>query len=150
MRMLTCLLLVGTISLLGAQIPSQRDALQSQYLKARGNYTPTLKKGDQAAFNEGVAGLEAVAKAIIQANGPAISATSSRSYPSDIKSTQARNTWDEKMAMHNSALRSANQALSSFAAPSDMTPASIRTVDALINNISKAIATHHAACLNIR
>jgi hypothetical protein len=132
-------------------IPSQRDQLQGQYLKARGNYTAALKSGNKEAVMQAVSGLQEVGKAVIAANEAPISASSSgHSYPGDVKTSAARKSYSQKMEGHNKALLAANDALAAIPTPADTTPASLRAVDMLINAISKGIEVHHAACQNIR
>jgi len=144
------LLLVATVTTFA--IPSQRDQLQGQYIKARGDYATALKSGNKETILSSVAGLQAVGKAVIDANRPAISASSpgSFSYPADVKTNSGRKSYDQKMSEHNRALVSANAAIAAVPAPADTTPAGLRSVDLLIGAISKGIDAHHTACQNIR
>ena len=144
------LLLLATLTAFA--IPSQRDQLNAQYIKARGDYATALKSGNKDSILQAVAGLQAVGKAVIDANQGAISASSagSYSYPGDIKTGAGRKSYDQKMADHNKTLRAANAALAAIPAPSDTTPAALRSVDLLIGAISKGIEVHHTACQNIR
>jgi hypothetical protein len=89
---------------------------------------------------------------VIAANQTAIAATTpgGYTYPGDIKSEQARKSYDDKMAAFNRALRDSNATLSVFAAPADMDAASINLVDSYIRILAKAIEAHHVTRLNIR
>ena len=86
---------------------------------------------------------------MVSANNAALSAIKP-GYPIDIKSLQARQSWDKKMGDVRRTLSGANREITAFVVPSEMTPEGIRAVDALIRSIDKAIDAHHAACLNIR
>lgn len=144
------LLLLATVTAFA--IPSQRDQLQGQYLKARGNYTTALKySGTKEAVLQAVSGLQDVGKAVIAANETPISASSSgHSYPGDVKTSAARKSYSQKMEDHNKALVAANDAIAAIPTPADTSPASLRAVDMLINAIGKGIEVHHTACQNIR
>lgn len=144
------LLLLSTVAAFA--LPSQRDQLQSQYIKARGDYATALKSGNKETILQAAAGLQAVGKAVVGANQGPISATSPNgySYPGDVKTNSGRKSYDQKMAEHNKVLRAANAAIAAIPEPVDATPASLRSVDMLINAISKGIEAHHAACQNIR
>jgi hypothetical protein len=151
MRLLTStLLLLGAITV--SAIPSQRDQLQGQYIKARGDYATALKTGNKDAILQAVAGLQTVGQAVINANQSPISASSAGAinYPGDVKTSSGRKSYDQKMADHNKTLRAANAAIEAIPAPADTTPTSLRAVDQLINAISKGIEAHHTACQNIR
>ena len=149
MRHLSLLLLA---TLTAFAIPSQRDQLQGQYIKARGDYATALKTGNKDAILQAVAGLQTVGQAVINANQSPISASSAGAinYPGDVKTSSGRKSYDQKMADHNKALRSANAAIEAIPAPADTTPAGLRPVDLLTNAISKGIEAHHTACQNIR
>jgi hypothetical protein len=149
MRHLALLLLTG---LTAFAIPSQRDQLNGRYIKARGDYATALKTGNKDTILQAVAGLQAVGKAVISANQAPISASSGGAirYPGDVKTAAGRKSYDQKMADYNKALRAADAAIAAVPAPADTTPAGLRTVDLLINAISKGIEVHHAACQNIR
>ena len=150
MRLLTSTLLL-LITLTALAIPSQRDQLNAQYIKARGDYATALKSGNKDMIMQTVAGLQAVGKAVMNANEAAISASGGGySYPGDVKTSSGRKSYDQKMADHNKALRAANAAIEAIPAPADTTPTSLRAVDQLINAISKGIEVHHTACQNIR
>ena len=150
MRLLTSILLF-LVTLTALAIPSQRDQLNAQYIKARGDYATALKSGTKDMIMQAVAGLQAVGKAVINANEAAISASGGGySYPGDVKTSSGRKSYDQKMADHNKALRAANAAIEAIPAPADTTPTSLRAVDQLINAISKGIEVHHTACQNIR
>lgn len=149
--MRTCLLLLlGAIT--ASAIPSQRDSLNGQYIKARGDYATALKSGNKENILQAVAGLQAVGNAVISANQSPLSAStgSGITYPGDIKTSAGRKSYDQKMAEHNKALRAANAAIAAIPAPADTTPAGLRSVDQLINAISKGIDAHQTACQNIR
>ncbi len=148
MRHLTLLLLA---TLTAFAIPSQRDQLNSQYIKARGDYATALKSGNKDTIMQAVAGLQAVGKAVMNANEAAISASGGGySYPGDVKTSSGRKSYDQKMADHNKALRAANAAIAAVPTPGDITPAGLRPVDLLVSAISKGIEVHQAACQNIR
>jgi hypothetical protein len=89
---------------------------------------------------------------VIAANQTAIAATTpgGYTYPGDIKSEQARKSYDDRMAAFNRALRDSNATLSVFTAPADMDAASINLVDRYIHILVKAIEAHHVIRLNIR
>jgi hypothetical protein len=144
------LLFLATLTALA--MPSQRDTLNSQYIKARGDYATAVKTGNKDAILQAVAGLQAVGNAVSGANQTPISASSPNSYtyPGDVKTNSGRKSYDQKMAEYNKALRAANAAIAAIPAPADTTPAGLRPVDLLINAISKGIEVHHTACQNIR
>ena len=144
------LLLLATLTALA--MPSQRDQLQGQYIKARGDYATALKSGNKDNILQAVAGLQALGQAVISANQAPIAAStgSAINYPGDVKTSAGRKSYDQKMAEHNKTLRAANAAIASIPAPADTTPAGLRPVDLLISAISKAIDAHHTACQNIR
>jgi hypothetical protein len=149
MRHLTLLLLA---TLTASAIPSQRDQLNGQYIKARGDYATALKTGNKDTILQAVAGLQTVGMAVISANQAPISASSGSAirYPGDVKTNAGRKSYDQKMAEHNKSLRAANAAIAAVPAPSETTAAGLRPVDLLINAISKGIEVHHTACQNIR
>ena len=150
MRLLTTILLLAN-SITALAMPSQRDQLQGQYIKARGDYATALKTGNKDTILQAAASLQSVGKAVINANAAPISASGGGySYPGDVKTYAGRKSYDQKMADHNKALRAANAAIEAIPAPADTTPTSLRAVDQLINAISKGIEVHHAACQNIR
>lgn len=144
------LLLLSTLTAFA--IPSQRDQLNGQYIKARGDYATALKTGNKDTILQAVAGLQAVGKAVISANQAPISASSSGAirYPGDVKTNAGRKSYGQKMADHNKSLHDANAAIEAIPEPSETTAAGLRPVDLLINAISKGIEVHHNACLNIR
>lgn len=149
MRRLVLLLLAATTLL---AIPSQRDALNAQYLKARGNYGTAQKAGKKDDLLASFAAIQEVGNAVIAANQTAITATTlgSYTYPADIKTEKSRKSYDLKMANFNRTLRDSNATLSAFVAPTDTDAAAIRAVDSYISTLTKAIETHHATCQNIR
>ncbi len=151
MRLLTTILLLAS-SITASAIPSQRDSLNGQYIKARGDYATALKTGNKDAILQAAAGLQAVGNAVISANQAPIAAStgSAINYPGDVKTNAGRKSYDQKMAEHNKALRSANAAIAAIHAPADTTPAELRLVDQLTNAISKGIEVHQTACQNIR
>ncbi len=143
------LLLIGAITAFA--IPSQRDQLNAQHIKARGDFATALKTGNKDAILQAAAGLQAVGNAVISANAAPISASGGGySYPGDVKTNAGRKSYDQKMADHNKALRAANAAIEAIPAPADTTPAALRSVDLLINAISRGIDAHQTACQNIR
>jgi hypothetical protein len=147
MVMRTLLLLLGAIT--ASAIPSQRDTLGAAKRDAQGVYTAAQRTQEKAKFEEAITRLKAVGNLVIGANNAAVSAIKP-GYPIDIKSLQARQAWDRKMGDIRRTLSAANQEITAFAVPPEMTPEGIRAVDALIRSIDKAIEAHHAACLNIR
>ncbi len=149
MRFLVLLLLAATTL---CAIPSQRDTLNAQYLKARGNYGTAQKAGKKDDLLASFAAIQEVGNAVIAANQTAITATTlgSYTYPADVKTLKARQSYDLKMANFNRTLRDSNATLSAFVAPTDTDAAAIRAVDSYINTLTKAIETHHATCQNIR
>jgi hypothetical protein len=130
-------------------IPSQRDALYSAKRDAVNAYTSAQRTKDKEKFLEATTRLQELAQKVIEANNSAVSSIKS-GYPVDVKSPQARQTYDRKMSDIRKSLSDANQRISSFAPPSEMTPESIRAVDAFVSAIDKAIDAHQAGCLNIR
>jgi hypothetical protein len=141
------LLLLGAIT--ASAIPSQRDTLATAKRDAQGVYTAAQRTKDGAKFAEAITRLQAVGDLVIGANNAAMSAIKP-GYPIDIKSPQARQSWDKKMDDIRRTLSGANREISAFVVPSEMTPAGIRAVDALVRSIDKAIEAHHASCQNIR
>jgi hypothetical protein len=141
------LLLLGVIT--ASAIPSQRDTLATAKRDAQGVYTAAQRTKDGAKFAEAITRLQAVGDLVIGANNAAMSAIKP-GYPIDIKSPQARQSWDKKMDDIRRTLSGANREISAFVVPSEMTPAGIRAVDALVRSIDKAIEAHHASCQNIR
>jgi hypothetical protein len=135
---------------IAGSVPSQRDALNQQYLKVRPEYTAAVKSGNNQAFVASVASIQAFGQAIVAANAPAIAALRRGFYPPDVKSKQAQNTWDQKVDAAKASLLASNKSITGFVAPTELTPEAIRSVDAYLIALSKAIETHHAACLNIR
>ena len=144
------LLLLASATLFG--IPSQRDALNAQYLKARGIYATAQKSGKKDDILASFAAIQEVGNAVIAANQTVIAATTpgGYSYPADIESEKSRKSYDLKMAFFNRTLRDSNATLSAFVAPTDTDAASIRATDSYIVTLTKAIDTHHATCQNIR
>ena len=141
------LLLLGAVT--ASAIPSQRDTLGAAKRDAQGVYTVAQRTQDKAQFAEAITRLQAVGDLVIRANNAAMSAIKP-GYPIDIKSQQARQTWDKKMGDIRRTLSEANREIAAFVVPSEMTPAGIRAVDALVRSIDKAIEVHHASCQNIR
>lgn len=135
---------------LAGSVPSQRDALNQQYLRVRPEYTAAVKSGNNQAFVASVASIQAFGRAIVAANAPAIAALRRGFYPPDVKSKQAQSTWDQKVDAAKASLLAANQSIAGFVAPTELSPEAVRSVDAYLTTLSKAIETHHAACLNIR
>ena len=56
------LLLIGAITAFA--IPSQRDQLNAQHIKARGDFATALKTGNKDAILQAAAGLQAVGNAV--------------------------------------------------------------------------------------
>jgi hypothetical protein len=147
MRSLLLLLLATTCAF---AIPSQRDALNAAKREAQNAYTAAQRTKDKAQFIAAAAGFQEVGRKIIAANDAALSAIRPDTYPPDVKSVQARKSWDKKMADIRHALGTANQSLGNFILPTELSPESVRSVDRYIREIDQAIEAHHAASLNIR
>ena len=146
MRSFLLLLLATTCAF---AIPSQRDVLLTAKREAQNAYTIAQRAKDKSQFIAAATGLQEVGLKVIAANQAAASAIKS-SYPADVKSNQARQSWDKKIADIRRALSSANDSLGNFILPTELSPESVRSVDRYIREIDKAIEAHHAACLNIR
>lgn len=131
-------------------IPSQRDALLTAKRAAQNDYTAAQRAKDKAQFIAAAERFQAVGQKVVAANQTALSSVRIGAYPPDVKSTQARQTWDKKMGDISRTLNSANQSLGNFILPTELSPESIRSVDRYIREIDQAIEAHHAACLNIR
>ena len=131
-------------------IPSQRDALNTAKREALNAYNAAQRTKDKAQFIAAANGLQAVGQKVVAANQAAMSSLRPGNYPADVKSTQARQSWDKKMVDISRTLNSANQSLGNFILPTEVSPESIRSVDRYIREIDQAIEAHHAACLNIR
>lgn len=131
-------------------IPSQRDALNTAKREALNAYNAAQRAKDKAQFIAAANGLQAVGQKVVAANQAAISSLQPGNYPKDVKSTQARQSWDKKMGDISRTLNSANQSLGNFILPTELSPESVRSVDRYIREIDQAIEAHHAACLNIR
>ncbi len=131
-------------------IPSQRDALLTAKRAAQSDYTAAQRAKDKAQFIAAAERFQAVGQKVVAANQTALSSVRIGFYPPDVKSTQARQTWDKKMGDISRTLNSANQSLGNFILPTELNPESIRSVDRYIREIDQAIEAHHAACLNIR
>lgn len=146
----SCLCLLLYAVAFAGSVPSQRDALNQQYLRVRPEFTAAVKSGNPQAFIAAVASIQAFGQSIVAANTPAIAALRRGFYPPDVKSRQAQSTWDQKVEAAKASLLAANSSITSFRAPTEMSPESIRSVEAYMTTLSKAIEAHHAACLNIR
>jgi hypothetical protein len=144
------LLILASSSLFA--LPSQRDALNGHYLKARGNYATAQKSAKKIDILASFAVIQEVGNAVIAANQTAITATTlgNYTYPADIKSEKARKSYDDKMAKFNRTLKDSNATLSGFTPPTDTDAAAIKSVDSYINILVRGIETHHTTCLNIR
>jgi hypothetical protein len=147
MRSFLLLLLATTCAF---AIPSQRDALNTAKREALNAYNAAQRTKDKAQFIAAANGLQAVGQKVVAANQAAMSSLRPGNYPADVKSTQARQSWDKKMVDISRTLNSANQSLGNFILPTEVSPESIRSVDRYIREIDQAIEGHHAACLNIR
>ncbi len=130
-------------------VPSQRDALITAKREALNEYNAAQRAKDKAQFIAAATGFQEVGRKVIAANQSAASAIKP-GYPPDVKSNQARQTWDKKIADIRRALASANESLGNFILPTELSPESVRSVDRYIREIDQAIEAHHAACLNIR
>jgi hypothetical protein len=148
MRLLNILLLLGTTCAFA--IPSQRDALNTSKREALNAYNAAQRTKDKAQFIAAANGLQSVGQKVIAANQAAASAIRPGIYPTDVKTTQARQSWNKKMADIQRTLSSANDSLGNFILPTELSPESVRSVDRYIREIDQAIEAHHAACLNIR
>jgi hypothetical protein len=142
------LLLLATASAFA--IPSQRDALNTAKRAAQNDYAAAQRVKDKVLFIEAAKHYQEVGRRIIAANQAAMSAISPGIYPPDVKSVQARRSWDKKMADISRSLGTANQSLGNFILPTELNPESVRSVDRYIREIDQAIEAHHAASLNIR
>ena len=147
MRSFLLLLLATTCAF---AIPSQRDALNTAKREALNAYNAAQRAKDKAQFIAAANGLQAVGQKVVAANQAAMSSLQPGNYPKDVKSTQARQSWDKKMGDISRTLNSANQSLGNFILPTELSPESVRSVDRYIREIDQAIEAHHAACLNIR
>ena len=147
MRSFLLLLLATTCAF---AIPSQRDALNTSKREALNAYNAAQRTKDKAQFIAAANGLQSVGQKVIAANHAAMSSIQPGNYPKDVKSTQARQSWDKKIGDISRTLNSANQSLGNFILPTEVSPESIRSVDRYIREIDQAIEAHHAASLNIR
>jgi hypothetical protein len=147
MRSFVLLLLATTCAF---AIPSQRDALLSAKREAQNAYTAAQRAKDKTQFIAAANGFQAVGQKVIAANQTALSSVRIGAYPPDVKSNQARQTWDKKMGDIRRTLSAANQSLGNFILPTELSPESVRSVDRYIREIDQAIEAHHAASLNIR
>jgi hypothetical protein len=148
MRSFLLLLLLATTCAFA--IPSQRDALNTSKREALNAYNAAQRTKDKAQFIAAANGLQSVGQKVIAANRAAMSSIQPGNYPKDVKSTQARQSWDKKMGDISRSLGSANDSLGNFILPTELSPESVRSVDRYIREIDQAIEAHHAACLNIR
>jgi len=146
MRFLLALLLGTSISF---AIPSQRDVLLTAKRETQNAYTAAQRAKDKAQFIAAAERFQAVGQKVVAANQAALAAIRP-GYPTDVKSNQARQTWDKKITDIRRSLASANQSLGNFILPTELSPESVRSVDRYIREINLAIEAHHAACLNIR
>ena len=147
MRSFLLLLLATTCAF---AITSQRDALNTAKREALNAYNSAQRTKDKAQFIAAANGLQTVGQKVVAANQAAMSSLQPGNYPKDVKSTQARQSWDKKMGDISRTLNSANQSLGNFILPTELSPESVRSVDRYIREIDQAIEAHHAACLNIR
>lgn len=116
---------------------------------AQNAYTDATRKKDQKLFLESAAKIESVGAQVVAANRAVIAAIRP-SPPPDVKTANARKIWQNSMDNYRSSLEAANQEISAFQAPSEMSPETIRSVDRLIRAIDKGIEVHHSAAPNIR
>ena len=152
MRLLNILLLLLLLlaTTCAFAVPSQRDALSAAKREAQNAYTAAQRTKDKGQFIAAATGFQEVGRKIIAANEAAMSAIRPGIYPPDVKSVQARKSWDKKMADIRHALGTANQSLGNFILPMELSPESVRSVDRYIREIDQAIEAHHAASQNIR
>ncbi len=113
-------------------------------------YTAAQRAKDKDKFITAAIRFQEVGQKVAEANQAALSAIRPNFYPPDVKSTQARQTWDKKMEDIRRTLNSANQSLGNFILPTELSPESARSVERYIREIDQAIEVHHAASLNIR
>ena len=146
MRSIILLLLATTCVF---AIPSQRDALLAAKREAQIAYTAAQRAKDKTQFIAAANRFQEVGQKVVAANQAALSAIRP-GYPVDVKSNQARQTWDKKIAEIRRSLGSANESLGNFILPTELSPESVRSVDRYIREIDQAIEAHHAAALNIR
>jgi microsomal dipeptidase-like Zn-dependent dipeptidase len=146
MRSLFALLLATTCAF---AIPSQRDTLLSAKREAQQAYTAAQRVKDKDQFLAAAGRFQEVGQKVMAANQAAM-ASINPNPPSDVKSRQALQTWNKKIADIRKSLDAANESLAGFMLPTEFTPESVRSVDRHIREIDKAIEAHHAACLNIR
>lgn len=129
--------------------PSQRDALLTAKREAQIAYTAAQRAKDKTQFIAAANRFQEVGQKVVAANQAALSAIRP-GYPVDVKSNQARQTWDKKIAEIRRSLGSVNESLGNFILPTELSPESVRSVDRHIREIDQAIEAHHAAALNIR
>lgn len=146
MRSIILLLLATTCAF---AVPSQRDALLTAKREAQIAYTAAQRAKDKTQFIAAANRFQEVGQKVVAANQAALSAIRP-GYPVDVKSNQARQTWDKKIAEIRRSLGSANASLGNFILPTELSPESVRSVDRYIREIDQAIEAHHAAALNIR
>jgi len=130
-------------------VPSQRDALLTAKREAQIAYTAAQRAKDKTQFIAAANRFQEVGQKVVAANQAALSAIRP-GYPVDVKSNQARQTWDKKIAEIRRSLGSVNESLGNFILPTELSPESVRSVDRYIREIDQAIEAHHAAALNIR
>lgn len=130
-------------------VPSQRDALLTAKREAQIAYTAAQRAKDKTQFIAAANRFQEVGQKVAAANQAALSAIRP-GYPVDVKSNQARQTWDKKIAEIRRSLGSVNESLGNFILPTELSPESVRSVDRYIREIDQAIEAHHAAALNIR
>ena len=149
MRTLALLFLSALTAL---ALPSQRDQLNNQYIKARGDYATALKSGNKEGILQAAAAVRDVGKAVMRANEPLIQASKlgNYAYPADVKTNAGRKSYAQKMADLNKSLTAANAAIAAIPEPADASAAGLRAVDLLLGEIGRGIEAHHAASQNIR
>ena len=129
-------LLLGCIGVQLEGAESRRDEFNSEKRAAQATYTEAQRKKDPVKFQEAIAGLQALARKVISANSALVS--------------KARLSARKSATDHIQPLKAANEALSSFNAPTELSTETIRSVDRFVRDIDKAIEAQHAASLNIR
>ena len=154
---------------------SKKSELQSEFFKLRPNYTAAIKAQDSAKFLKATQELKQFSVKIILANAilpsrmlvaDSIPATGNYSYmhlivcrPGTLKDSQYQSgnktvyqAGDYIVDINDSRdpvfadMVSLNKKLLEFECPSEMTPESIRNVDAFISLISKCIDNHDVTC----
>ncbi len=145
MRKLALILGIFLCSNVFGDIPSQKDALNKQYIAAKNKYTQAVRSNDSSLFAEAVEDYKSLGQAIIAANKPLTQWMGT--YFSDATQGFHKNDIDMKSALKD--IQNANKNITLFSSPKGMTPEAIRSVDAFITLLNKSITVHDAACQKI-